>query len=203
MSNETAVVFVVDDEAPIRRALERLIKSAKLGVEMFASAEEYLAADPPEGPSCLVLDVKLPGLTGLELQEQVIGTNRTMPIIFLSGRSDISMSVEAMKGGAIEFLEKPVDDEDLLDAIHRAIERDTLDIRRRAEILKLQRCAKSLTAREHEVFALIVTGLLNKQVAWQLGISEKTVKVHRARVMQKMEARSFANLVRMAERVLS
>jgi len=203
MSNETAVVFVVDDEAPIRRALERLIKSAKLGVEMFASAEEYLAADPPEGPSCLVLDVKLPGLTGLELQEQVIGTNRTMPIIFLSGRSDISMSVEAMKGGAIEFLEKPVDDEDLLDAIHRAIERDTLDIRRRAEILKLQRCAKSLTAREHEVFALIVTGLLNKQVAWQLGISEKTVKVHRARVMQKMEARSFASLVRMAERVLS
>ncbi len=203
MSNETAVVFVVDDEAPIRRALERLIKSAKLGVEMFASAEEYLAADPPEGPSCLVLDVKLPGLTGLELQEQVIGTNRSMPIIFLSGRSDISMSVEAMKGGAIEFLEKPVDDEDLLDAIHRAIERDTLDIRRRAEILKLQRCAKSLTAREHEVFALIVTGLLNKQVAWQLGISEKTVKVHRARVMQKMEARSFASLVRMAERVLS
>ena len=203
MSNETAVVFVVDDEAPIRRALERLIKSAKLGVEMFASAEEYLAADPPEGPSCLVLDVKLPGLTGLELQEQVIGTNRSMPIIFLSGRSDISMSVEAMKGGAIEFLEKPVDDEDLLDAIHRAIERDTRDMRRRAEILKLQRCAESLTAREHEVFALIVAGLLNKQVAWQLGISEKTVKVHRARVMQKMEARSFANLVRMAERVLS
>lgn len=203
MSNETAVVFVVDDEAPIRRALERLIKSAKLGVETFASAEEYLAADPPEGPSCLVLDVKLPGLTGLELQEQVIGTNRTMPIIFLSGRSDISMSVEAMKGGAIEFLEKPVDDEDLLDAIHRAIERDTLDMRRRAEILKLQRCAESLTAREHEVFALIVTGLLNKQVARQLGISEKTVKVHRARVMQKMEARSFANLVRMAERVLA
>lgn len=203
MSNETAVVFVVDDEAPIRRALERLIKSAKLGVETFASAEEYLAADPPEGPSCLVLDVKLPGLSGLELQEQVIGTNRSMPIIFLSGRSDISMSVEAMKGGAIEFLEKPVDDEDLLDAIHRAIERDTLDMRRHAEILNLQRCAESLTAREHEVFALIVTGLLNKQVAWQLGISEKTVKVHRARVMQKMEARSFASLVRMAERVLS
>lgn len=203
MSNETAVVFVVDDEAPIRRALERLIKSAKLGVETFASAEEYLAADPPEGPSCLVLDVKLPGLTGLELQEQVIGTNRTMPIIFLSGRSDISTSVEAMKGGAIEFLEKPVDDEDLLDAIHRAIERDTRDMRRHAEILKLQRCAESLTAREHEVFALIVTGLLNKQVARQLGISEKTVKVHRARVMQKMEARSFANLVRMAERALA
>ncbi len=202
MNSRTSVVCVVDDELPIRRALERLIGTAELGVETFASAEEFLSADPPEGPSCLVLDVKMAGLTGLDLQEQISGTNRTMPIIFLSGRSDISTSVKAMKAGAMEFLEKPVDAGALLDAIHRALERDTVDIRQRADVLELQRCAESLTPREHEVFALVVTGLLNKQIARRLNIAEKTVKVHRARVMQKMEARSFADLVRMAERVL-
>lgn len=201
MNSRTSIVCVVDDEPPIRRALERLIRSAELGVETFASAEEFLDADPPEGPSCLVLDVKMTGLTGLELQEQISGTNRTMPIIFLSGRSDIPTSVKAMKAGAMEFLEKPVDDGDLLDAIHRALERDTLDIVQRAADLELQRCTESLTPREHQVFDEVVTGLLNKQIALRLGIAEKTVKVHRARVMQKMKARSFADLVRMAERL--
>lgn len=201
MNSRTSIVCVVDDEPPIRRALERLIRSADLGVETFASAEEFLDADPPEGPSCLVLDVKMTGLTGLELQEQISGTNRTMPIIFLSGRSDIPTSVKAMKAGAMEFLEKPVDDGDLLDAIHRALERDTLDIAQRAADLELQRCTESLTPREHQVFAIVATGLLNKQIARRLGIAEKTVKVHRARVMQKMKARSFADLVRMAERL--
>lgn len=201
MNSRTSIVCVVDDEPPIRRALERLIRSAELGVETFASAEEFLDADPPEGPSCLVLDVKMTGLTGLELQEQISGTNRTMPIIFLSGRSDIPTSVKAMKAGAMEFLEKPVDDGDLLDAIHRALERDTLDIAQRAADLELQRCTESLTPRERQVFAIVATGLLNKQIARRLGIAEKTVKVHRARVMQKMKARSFADLVRMAERL--
>lgn len=201
MNSRTSIVCVVDDEPPIRRALERLIRSAELGVETFASAEEFLDADPPEGPSCLVLDVKMTGLTGLELQEQISGTNRTMPIIFLSGRSDIPTSVTAMKAGAMEFLEKPVDDGDLLDAIHRALKRDTLDIAQRAADLELQRCTESLTPRERQVFAIVATGLLNKQIARRLGIAEKTVKVHRARVMQKMKARSFADLVRMAERL--
>ncbi len=201
MNSRTSVVCVVDDEPPVRRALERLIRSAELGVETFASAEEFLDADPPEGPSCLVLDVKMTGLTGLELQDQISGTNRTMPIIFLSGRSDIPTSVTAMKAGAMEFLEKPVDDGDILDAIHRALERDTLDIAQRAADLELQRCTESLTLRERQVFDIVVTGLLNKQIARRLRIAEKTVKVHRARVMQKMKARTFADLVRMAERV--
>lgn len=201
MNSRTSIVCVVDDEPPIRRALERLIRSAELGVETFASAEEFLDADPPEGPSCLVLDVKMTGLTGLELQERISGTNRTMPIIFLSGRSDIPTSVKAMKAGAMEFLEKPVDDGDLLDAIHRALKRDTLDIAQRAADLELQRCTESLTPRERQVFAIVATGLLNKQIARRLRIAEKTVKVHRARVMQKMKARSFADLVRMAERL--
>ena len=195
------IVFIVDDDAAIRRALERLIRSVGLDVEAFASANELLDRDPPEGPACILTDVRMPGLSGLDLQKELASTGMDLPVIFMTGHGTVPMSVRAMKAGAVDFLQKPVDDQVLLDTIHQAIEQDQRSRKERERRNILERRRDSLTAREREVFALVVQGLLNKQVAAELGTSEKTIKVHRARVMQKMEAESLADLVRMGARL--
>ena len=199
MTETPAIVFIVDDDASVREALGRLIRSAGLRVEAFASAEEFLNRARTDAPSCLVLDVQLPDLSGLDLQRRMVDANNEMPIVFITGHGDISMSVKAMKGGAVDFLTKPFDVENLLEAVHRAVAKDVKDLsaeERTAEVLER---VKLLTPRETEVFALVVTGMLNKQIAGQLDIAEKTVKVHRARVMEKMRAGSVAELVRLAD----
>jgi RNA polymerase sigma factor (sigma-70 family) len=194
-------VFVVDDDALVRRSLERLVLSVGLQVRTFSTAQEFLESERPEGPACVVLDVRMPGLSGLDLQEKLSATGLDMPVIFVTGHGTVPMSVRAMKAGAIDFLQKPFDDQILLDAIQRAIDKDRKATEQRAGLRKLERRLDSLTPREREVFALVVKGLLNKQIAGELGTSEKTVKVHRARVMRKMEADSLADLVRMGEKL--
>lgn len=201
MSEAEPTVFVVDDDTSVRKALERLFKSVGLIAETFGSAEEFLARGTQSAAGCLVLDVRMSGLSGLELQEELEAIGGDMPIVFITGHGNVPMSVKAMKGGAIDFIEKPFDDQVLLDAVHRAIERDRSMRLERAEIAEIQKHVESLTPREREVFAQVVSGKLNKQIAFALDISEKTVKVHRARVMEKMEAKSLAALVRLAERV--
>ena len=188
------MVFIVDDDPSVRKSLTRLLAAAKYAVEAFTSAQEFLAREPYAGPSCLVLDVQMPGLTGLALQEALAAVGRRMSIVFVSGH------VKAMTGGAVDLLTTPVDDTDLLKAIQRAVAKDTKDLGREAGVAEIQGRAKLLTAREAEVFALVVTGMLNKQIAAALGIGEKTVKVHRAKVMEKMQAGSGAELVRLADR---
>ena len=200
MTKEEPIVFVVDDDVSVRNGLKRLIRSVGLEVETFASAEEFLDHDHPDKPSCLVLDVRMPGLSGLDLQEELAAQGLEMPIIFVTGHGDVRMSVRAMKAGAVDFLEKPFDDQDLLDAIQGAIERDRLAREEHAEVADILRRIESLTPREYEVFTLVITGMLNKQIAAELGASEKTIKVHRARVMQKMQVVSIAELVRLAEK---
>jgi RNA polymerase sigma factor (sigma-70 family) len=194
-----STVFVVDDDALVRRSVERLILSVGLRVKTFSTAQELLDCQRPEGPACIVLDVRMPGLSGLDLQEKLSTTGLDMPVIFVTGHGTVPMSVRAMKAGAVDFLQKPFDDQVLLDAIQRAIDQDRQTREERAELRELERRLDSLTPREREVFALVVKGLLNKQIAGELGTSEKTVKVHRARVMQKMKADSLADLVRMGE----
>jgi len=195
------IVFVVDDDAAVRRALERLIKSVGLAVETFASAQEFLRRDPPDGPACVVTDVRMPGLSGLDLQKELAEADLSMPIVFMTGHGTVPMSVRAMKAGAVDFLQKPVDEQVLLDAIHQALERGSREQEESAQHAEIQQRIELLTAREREVFELVVSGMLNKQIAAELGASEKTIKVHRGRVMQKMKADSLADLVRMAERV--
>lgn len=189
-----------DDES-VREALVSLIRSAGLSVETFASAPEFLNRQQIDEPSCLVLDVRLPGLSGLDLQQRLAEINVSTPIIFITGHGDIPMSVRAMKAGAVEFLTKPFRDEDLLNAIREAIQRDGFARRRQAEIAELHDRYESLTTRERELMDLVVSGLLNKQAAAQLGVSQVTIKVHRGQIMQKMRASSFADLVRMSERL--
>lgn len=201
MSELIPIIYVVDDDASVRKSVKRLITSMDFHVETFTSAQEFLRFDRSDRPCCLILDIRMPGISGLALQEELTVANYTIPIIFITGHGDISMSVRAMKKGAVDFLTKPFDDQDLLDAIHKAIEQDKSTRQEQSEISEIQKCVDSLTSREREVFALVVTGMLNKQIAYTFKISEKTVKVHRARAMQKMHAKSLAHLVRMADKL--
>ena len=194
-----ALVSVVDDDPSVRRSLARLVKGAGYRVEAFASAHEFLARPPEEGPSCLLLDVRMPGLTVLDLQETLAIAAHSTSIIFITGYRDVRASVKAMKGGAVDFLTKPVDDEELLGAIERAVARASAARREEDRVTEIRERIKTLTPREAEVFALVVTGMLNKQIAFDLGVSEKMVKVHRGRVMEKMRAGSLAELVRLAD----
>jgi FixJ family two-component response regulator len=195
-------VFVVDDDPAVRKALTRLIKSAGYTVQAFASARDFLGhwRVSDNGPACLVLDVRMPKFSGLELQHELQTSNTPLPIIFISGHGDVPMSVKAMKKGAVDFLAKPVQDKDLLTAIEQALARARQACDERQQLADIKRRLDALTPREREVMALVVRGLLNKQIAFELGTVEKTVKVHRARVMEKMEVQSLADLVRLAER---
>jgi FixJ family two-component response regulator len=196
-----ATVFVVDDDTSVRTALKRLIQSLGFKVETFDSAQAFLKHGPHDGPACLVLDVRMPGMSGIELQQQLTKAGLGLPIIFITGHGSIPLSVQAMKAGAVDFIEKPFEDQKLIDAINIAIKKNKKFRTEQAELKDIQRRDDSLTPREHEVFMLVVSGMLNKQIAFDLGLSEKTVKVHRARVMDKMKAKSLADLVRMAEKV--
>ena len=200
MADVTPTVFVVDDDISVRESLELLIASFGWRAETFASAQDFLTRPRPTVPSCLVLDVTLPGLNGLELQQQ-LGQRADMPIIFITGYGDVPMSVRAMKAGAVEFLTKPLQDDVLVEAIRQAIERSRTALRHEAQMHLLRTCYTSLTPREKEVMALVVSGLLNKQVGGELGISEITVKAHRGQVMRKMKAESLPDLVTMAARL--
>jgi FixJ family two-component response regulator len=198
----SATVFLVDDDASVRKALTRLIKSAGYQVQAFASARDFLEhwATADDGPACLVLDVRMPGLSGLDLQQELQSANAPLPIIFITGHGDIPMSVKAMKHGAVDFLPKPVKDKALLGAIAQALERAVRERSAHDKLDDIRRRLETLTPREVEVLRLVITGMLNKQIAHQLGTVEKTIKVHRARVMEKMEVQSLAELVRLAER---
>jgi FixJ family two-component response regulator len=193
------LVFLVDDDASVRKSLARLVKTAGYEAELFASVREFLARAPYDGPCCLVLDVRMPGLTGLDLQEALRVAGQRLSIVFITGHRDIPVSVKAMKAGAVDFLTKPVDAETLLAAIRQAVARTLTDRRRQARLAEVRDRIATLTPREAAVFALVVTGMLNKQIGAELGIAEKTVKVHRARVMEKMQAGSLAELVRLAD----
>ena len=198
MTASPPVIFVVNDDPSVRKSLTRVMTSAGYAVEAFASARDFLAREPLVGPCCVVLDVRMPGLTGLDLQETLTSTGHRIPIVFITGHGDISMSVKAMKDGAVDFLTKPFDVENLLEAVQRAVVKDVEDLSAEERTAEVVERVKQLTPRETEVFALVVTGMLNKQIAGELAIAEKTVKVHRARVMEKMRAGSVAELVRLA-----
>jgi FixJ family two-component response regulator len=201
MSSITPLVCVIDDEASVRKSLERLLRAGGLAVCSFASAQDYLAQFDPDLPGCLVLDLSMPGLSGLDLQQALAASGSTPPIIFLTGRGDVSSSVQAMKRGAVEFLEKPVDEGVLIEAVRGAIEKDRVDRVERAGLAAIRARLATLTPRETEVLPYVIAGLLNKQTADRLGAAEKTIKVHRAHIMEKMQVRSVAELVRLAAAV--
>ena len=195
------VVFVVDDDPSVRASLKFLVSTVGLQVESFDSAEAFLNKKPPDGPSCLVLDVRLRGMSGLDLQRELAARDLRIPIVFITGHGDIPMSVRAMKAGAVEFLSKPFRDQDLLDAIRAALERDRARRDQEKEVTELQQRFESLTLRQREVTAMVVSGFLNKQIADELGTAENTVKVHRSRAMEKMRANSLADLIKLIEKV--
>src|SRR6202163_5170325 len=201
MAPQPPTVVVIDDDASIRKALENLLRSVGLDVELFKSPQEFLQSNRPDRPGCIVLDVRFPGRSGLDMQREISAANTSLPIIFITGYGDIPMSVRAMKAGAVEFLTKPFRDQDLLNAIQQALERDRVARQHSSEIAEQRKRFDALTSREREVMGLVVAGWLNKQIGFELGISEITVKIHRGRVMNKMAAQSLAELVRMTERL--
>lgn len=198
MNQNEPIVFVVDDGISIRRSLERLMKSVGLRVETFASAQDFLSRERPVEPSCIILDVRMPGLSGFDLQDALAAVNFKIPIIFLTGHGNVPLTVRAMKAGAVDFIEKPFDDQVLLDAVRKALEKDRQDKEKEAEINEIRQRIQTLTSREYQVFTQVIQGKLNKQIAYDMGIVEKTIKVHRAQVMRKMQADSLASLIQMA-----
>lgn len=201
MSSAAPVVFVIDDDAGVRAATQRVLKSVGLRAEAFATAQDFLQRPPYDGPSCLVLDVRLPGISGLELQRKLIEAGVQVPIIFISAHGDVPMTVKAMKSGAVEFLTKPFRDQELVDAIQQALERDRVARQQQNDIAELQRRFERLTARERQVIRLVISGMASKEIASVLGTSEVTAKVHRSQVMHKMKANSLVELGRMAEKL--
>ena len=200
ITDRATTVFIVDDDASVRKSLSRLLDSLGFATEAFASADEFLKRERYEGIGCIILDVRMPGLSGMDLQEELNRADYTLPIIFITGHGDIPMSVKAMKKGAVDFLPKPFDEKELRDALNRAIERDRAAKADRAATRGILEHIGQLTPREHEILQYLITGMLNKQIAFRLGIAEKTVKIHRARVFEKLGASSVAELVRMAEK---
>ncbi len=194
-------IFIVDDDASVRESTTFMLEGVGFNVKTFASAQDFLKAEAREGLGCLILDVRMPGISGLDLQEKLVSAGRPLPVIFITGHGTVPMSVRAMKAGAVDFLQKPFEEQDLLDAIHRAIARQKEERSEREEADQLRQRTKALTRREEEVFSLLVTGMANKEIAHKLGTSERTVKAHRARIMEKMNARTFADLVRFAEKL--